>query len=50
MKERYSLLEIMKNRGISYQMYRQLSREINDRKQVKQLKKEMDELKKLQDN
>ena len=34
-KEKYSLLEIMVKRGISRRMYRNLSREINDRKQAK---------------
>lgn len=34
-KERYSLLGIMVKKGISRRMYRNLSREINDRKQAK---------------
>ena len=49
-KEKYSLLEIMKARGISHRMYRILSREINDKKEEKRKKALIEELKEFQDN
>lgn len=49
MAEKYSLLEIMKDKGISRRTYRKLSDEINARKRAKSQKKLIKELKKFQE-
>jgi hypothetical protein len=49
-REKYSLLEIVKNRGISQKMYRSLSREINDKKEEKRRQKLIESLQEVQED
>jgi hypothetical protein len=50
MVEKYSLLEIMKDKGISRRTYRKLSDEINARKREKTEKRLLEELRMFQEN